>query len=52
MKTVLIFMMMLMFQGCSYATMRLVYSDAKVVYEDARYIVHEIEQTKEAQKKD
>lgn len=37
----------LLVQGCSYATIKLIYSDAKVVYEDAHYVVHEIREAKE-----
>ena len=49
-KVILGLTTLIMFNGCSYATLQLVYSDAKIVYQDARYVVHEIQQAKEAQK--
>ena len=49
-KVILGLTILVMFNGCSYATLQLVYSDAKIVYQDARYVVHEIKEIKEAGK--
>lgn len=49
-KAILGLATVIIFNGCSYATLRLAYSDAKIVYQDAKYVVHEIQQAKEAQK--
>ena len=50
MKKAIIFFILslsaLAFAGCSYATLKLVYSDARVVYQDAHYVVHEIQEAK------
>lgn len=46
-KLISLMFILIMFSGCSYATVRLMYSDAKVVYEDAHFVVHEIQDIKE-----
>lgn len=47
MKIIGLIALALLVQGCSYATIKLIYSDAKVVYEDAHYVVHEIKEARE-----
>ena len=49
-KVISLLVLAMMFSGCTAATWELIYSDARVVYKDARYVVHEIQQAKEAQK--
>lgn len=46
-KLINLVFILILFSGCSYTTMRLMYSDAKVVYEDAHYVVHEIQDLEE-----
>ena len=45
-KTISLLLVGLIFSGCSYATVRLMYSDARVLYDDGKYVLHEIQESK------
>lgn len=49
-KVISLMVLAVMLNGCTAATWELIYSDARVVYQDAKYVVHEIQEAKEAQK--
>ena len=46
-KLISVIVILVIFSGCSIATLELIYRDTRVVYQDAKYVIHEFKDIEE-----